>query len=130
MTSNIIEGINVLKMTAITYQDCTLFYILLALGALIAIISGCVIPFKYGIYDNYIASQRKKLKYCCIIGFILGCVIMLCSVIPFPGTVHKTGRYTYECTIDDTVSAKYISDTLIILEVTDSVWTIQDKEDN
>lgn len=53
---------------------------------------------------------------------------MFSSVIPMNIINKETGRYTYEVTLEDNVPAKHISDNFNIINVTDNIWTIEDKE--
>lgn len=63
-----------------------------------------------------------------IIGVSLGAVIAFSSLIPIPMFYAETGKYTYKCKLDDSVSANYISEHFKIIDVDgNGVWIIEDK---
>ena len=98
-----------------------LFSILFCSGILVAILF--IIPMCRGL-----KKKNKKIRTIGIVGYVFGLLIMISSVIPFPGVYKETGRYTYKCIMEDNVSAKYISDNFNIISVEDDIWTIEDKE--
>ena len=116
MTS-IIEGMVVLEKTPIKEPYLLPFWLLLLGGAFVAVL-GTYIWFNK-------KKQRKKLG---ISFYISGIIIMFTSIIPSSIINKETGRYKYECTVEDSVSAKYISDNFNIISVEDNIWTIEDKE--
>lgn len=122
MTSKIIEGMKVLEQTPIKEGNELLFIILLCSGILVAILF-VIIPMCIGL-----KKKNKKIRTIGIVGYVFGLLIMISSMIPFPGVYKETGRYTYKCIIEDNVSAKYISDNFNIISVEDNTWTIEDKE--
>ena len=120
------EGMEILSKVPIT-EPATIIYIL--------IIAGSIISFGAIFYLILICSgviKDKDSSTTCIpntFKFIFGgiTVLILATFLSFFLKV-ETGRYTYKCTIDDNVSASYISDNFNIISVENGVWTISDKE--
>ena len=121
MNNNIIEGMTVLKQTMIKEQSDT-SVIIFVIGILIAI--GFALSFAMCLKFK---KRNKKLKPILLSGYILGMVIMLSGMFPFPWNLVETGKYIYECTLDDNVSPNYIAKHFNIVSVEDGVWTITDK---
>lgn len=119
--NSIIEGMKVLEQTPIKEGNDSLFLTILGVGMLVAILF--IIPMCRGL-----KKKNKKIRTIGIVGYVFGLLIMISSMIPFPGMYKETGRYTYECTMEDNISAKYISDNFNIISVEDNIWTIEDKE--
>lgn len=121
---NIIEGINILEQTPIK-DYTTLSSVLTGLGLAIAIASTIFFIFKIR-DEEKIDTESKMFKgFLCF--FVSGIVIALFSLIRFPWFYVETGRYTYECVLEDGVSANYISNNFDIIDVENDVWTIRDK---
>ena len=121
---NIIEGINVLEQTSI--KDYTaLSGILVGLGIGIAIIAMIIF---------FIKTKSKRISFRDVVTkiflfwYVLGLGLALFSVVHFPWFYVETGRYTYKCTFNDSVSANYISENFNVVSVEDNVWTIEDKK--
>lgn len=114
--NNIIEGMNVINKTPIKEPYLLPFWLLL-LGGTVVAICGVYLWWKKN-------NPRKKLG---ISFYISGMIIMFTSIIPMNIINKETGRYTYECTMEDNVSAKYICDNFNIISVEDDVWIIEDK---
>ena len=115
--TNIIEGMNIINKTAITEPYLLPFWLLL-LGGVIVSVRGVYLWWKKN-------NPKEKLG---ITFYVVGIIIMFSSVIPMNIINKETGRYTYEVTLEDNVPAKHISDNFNIINVTDNIWTIEDKE--
>lgn len=115
--TNIIEGMNVINKTPIKEPSWLLFWLCILVGVAVAI---C------GIYLWW-RRKNPKTKLGKVFYFV-GIIIMMTCLIPMTILSKETGRHTYECTMEDNVSAKYISDNFNIISVEDDIWTIEDKE--
>lgn len=62
-----------------------------------------------------------------IIAFILA---IGCFITCFVGSIFEksSGRYQYECLIDDTISYTEIYDKYDVVEQRGSIWVLEDKE--
>ncbi len=117
----IIDGIKILEQTPIKEGNMSMFWGLMITGALIALL------FLRPMCAEKIESNKRK-KIIGKIGYILGLLTIISSIIPITIMSKETGRYTYRCIIlDDEVSVKYISDNFNIISVENDVWTIRDK---
>lgn len=121
---NIIEGINVLEQTPIK-EYSTLSSILTGLGIFIAIMSIVFLMVKTRGADKI--NIKSKMFKGFLFFYVSGIIVVLFSVIRFPWFYVETGRYTYECELEDSVSANYISDNFNIVSIENGVWTIEDK---
>lgn len=72
-------------------------------------------------------TSGKYQDFCAITGIIL---LIICSGVCFVGSVIKkpSGRYQYECLIDDTVPYTEIYDKYNVIEQRGSIWVLEDKE--
>lgn len=122
--NNIIEGMKVLEQTPIK-EYTTVSDILTGLGIAIAIVSVVFLMIKAR------GKERIDIKSKMFKGFlffyVFGLAMSLFSVIHFPWFYVETGKYTYECELEDNISANYIRDNFNVLSVEDSIWTIEDK---
>lgn len=120
--NKIIEGMTILEQTPI--KTCsTLFYVFFFGGMCVAL--GAI--FVLAIASKGIINRKSKLFKGFLFFYIAGLVAMLSSALPFPWLSEETGRYTYECTLEDNISANYIGTNFDIIDVEDGVWTITDK---
>lgn len=122
---NIIEGMNVLKQTPIK-DYTTLSSVITWTGVGLAILMAALMIIICS-KNNEISLKDVKVKRLLLL-YAFGIVMALFSLIHFPWFYAETGRYTYKCTLEDDVSANYISDNFYIIGVEDNVWTIKDKE--
>lgn len=122
--TNIIEGMNVLEKTPIK-DYTTLSGILVGLGICIAIIATIIFYIKTK-PKNQIRLKDKVTKIF-LFWYIFGLGLAIFSVIRFPWFYVETGRYTYECTFDDSVSVNSIDEKFNIISVEDGIWTVEDK---
>lgn len=121
---NIIEGMKVLEQTPI--KDYTILSgVFIAIGISMAIIATIVLWIKTK-PDHRIDFKSKLFKEF-LFFYVFGLSMAVFAVIRFPWFYAETGKYTYECVLEDNVSANYISDNFNILNVEDGVWTIRDK---
>lgn len=121
----IIEGMNVLEQTAI--KDYTTLSGILTWGSIgIAIIATIAFFIKTKTKKQIRFKDRETKIF--LVFYILGLGMAIFSIIRFPWFYVETGRYTYECTFEDSVSANYISDNFNVISVEDGVWKIEDKE--
>lgn len=121
---NIIEGMNVLEQTAVK-DYTTLFDIFIGLGICIAIIATVILWIKSKPEHRIDFKSRLFKRF--LFFYVFGLVMTIFAVIPFPWFYVETGRYTYECELEDGVSANYISDNFNIISVENGIWTIEDK---
>lgn len=122
--TNIIEGMNVLEQIPI--KDYTTLSNILTWGSIgIAIIAAIVFFIKTKT-KNQIRFKDRETKIF-LVFYILGLGMAIFSVIRFPWFYVETGRYTYECIFEDSVSANYIEEKFNVISVEDGVWTIEDK---
>lgn len=117
----IIDGIKILEQTPIEEGNISMFWSLIIIGALIALL-----------FLNPMCAEKieinKRKRMIGKIGYILGLLVIISSLIPMTIMLKETGRYTYKCIIlDDEISAKYISDNFNIVSVENDIWTIEDK---
>ena len=122
---NIIEEINVLEQTPIK-DYTTLSGILIGLGLAIAIIATIIFFIKTKSQNRICFKDRGSKIF--LFWYIFGLSLAIFAVIRFPWFYVETGRYTYKCTFNDSVSANYISENFNIVSVEDNVWTIEDKK--
>ena len=123
--NNIIEGMTVLEQTMIKeVSDVVLIMMLFMMlsGVFIAIVS-LFVPTAIGL-----RKENKKMRIMGNFGYILGIILMIASMIPFPWALVETGRYKYKCTLEDNVSANYIEEHFDVIDVRDGIWTISDKD--
>lgn len=122
--TNIIEGMNVLEQTPI--KDYTILSgILIGLGICIAIIATIIFYIKTKPINQI--RLKDKITKIFLFGYIFGLGLAIFSVIRFPWFYVETGRYTYECTFDDSVSLNSIDEKFNIISVEDGIWTVEDK---
>ena len=63
------------------------------------------------------------------VGFgVLAFIVALVVGISSCGTDQLTGRYRYECTIDESVSMKEVYERYEIIEQRGDIWVLEDKE--
>ena len=121
--NKIIDGMNVLKQIPI--KDYTLLArIASALGITTVIIF--LIIFIKQTPEREIYSGDIRLKRLCV-GCGIGFTICILSLIHFPWFYTETGRYTYQCELENNISANYISDNFNVVSVENKIWTIKDK---
>lgn len=72
-------------------------------------------------------ASRKYQDFCVITGIIL---LVICGGACFVGSVinKPSGRYQYECLIDDTVPYTEIYEKYDVVEQRGSIWVLEDKE--
>lgn len=121
---NIVKGINVLKQTPIK-EYTILSAILIGIGIGTAIIA--IIIFFIKTKSQYRICWKNRGSKIFLIFYIFGLSLAIFSIIPFPWFYAETGRYTYKCTLEENVSADYISNNFNIISVEDGIWTIEDK---
>lgn len=122
---NIKKGINLLEQTPIK-DYTTLSGILIGIGIGTAIIA--TIIFFVKTKSQHRICWKDRCSKIFLIFYILGLSLAIFSVIRFPWFYVETGRYTYKCTLEENISANYISDNFNVICVEDGVWTIEDKE--
>lgn len=119
------SGIKILSKTPIchyTYLSCVLVCIGLA-------IMFCSIFFysqkiKQELKQNKGESVKKYMRHFWIC-FIMGGIVMISSVFQISPIYKPTGRYQYKCTIDETVSAKWLEDEYEIKSVENGIWILE-----
>lgn len=122
---NIIDGMNVLEQTPIKdYTTLSGIITWLGVGLAILAIALLIIKTRSKKEINFKDRSIKRIFFL----YVFGLVTSIFSVIRFPWFYTETGRYTYECTLEDDVSANYISENFNIIGVEDGVWKIDDKE--
>lgn len=122
--TNIIEGMNVLEQTPI--KDYTTLSDILTWGSIGIAIIATIAFFIKTKTKNQIRFKDRETKIF-LVFCILGLGMAIFSVIRFPWFYVETGRYTYECTFEDSVSANYIEGKFNVISVENGVWTIEDK---
>lgn len=121
--TNIIEGMNVLEQTPI--KDYTaLSNIFMVIGFGIAIVATIIFFIKTKSKLIRLKDLGTKIF---LFFYIFGLGVVLFAMIRFPWFYVETGRYTYECTFDESVSANSIDEKFNILSVEDGIWTVEDK---
>lgn len=121
--TNIIEGMNVLEQTPI--KDYTaLSNIFMVIGFGIAIVATIIFFIKTKSKVIRLKDLGTKIF---LFFYIFGLGVVLFAMIRFPWFYVETGRYTYECTFDDSVSANSIDEKFNIISVEDGIWTVEDK---
>lgn len=113
----ILNQYEILKnVTPIWFSIVFLFLLACVIGSLIYIFSS----------HNTISA----VAFCIFIIAIFLCAIW-CSVVY--EIVHRedapTGRYRYECIIDDDTSFVDISEKYVVVEQRGEIWVLEDKED-
>lgn len=121
---NIIEGMKVLEQTPIK-DYTTLSGVLTGLGITIAIASIIFLMIKTREKEKI--DIKSKVFKGFLFFYVFGLVMAVFAIIRFSWFYVETGRYTYECVLEDNISANYISDNFNILSIEDGVWTIEDK---
>lgn len=120
---NIIEGMNALKQTPIK-DYTTLSSVITWTGVGLAILAIVLMIIFYSKIKMSLTDLKFKIF---LLLYAFGIATSIFSMIRFPWFYAETGRYTYECTLEDDVSANYISENFIIIGVEDDVWKIEDK---
>lgn len=120
----IIKGINVLEQTSIK-EYATISSVFMSLGIGIAIIATIIFFIKTKGKVIRLKDLGTKIF---LFFYILGLAMAIFSVTHFSWVYVETGRYTYKCTLEDNVSANYISNNFNIISVKEGIWTIEDKE--
>lgn len=120
----IIKGINVLEQTSIK-EYATISSVFMSLGIGIAIIATIIFFIKTKGKVIRLKNLGTKIF---LFFYILGLAMAIFSVTHFSWFYVETGRYTYKCTLEDNVSANYISNNFNIISVKEGIWTIEDKE--
>ena len=111
-----IEGVEILNKTKIMDSPNWVPPVIICLIIIALIVFCCELLLD----DHFILSVIFG-----IIGIIAICgMVALCIVNP---KIH-TGRYSYECIIEDSVSLNTISDTYEIVEQRGKIWILEDKE--
>ena len=111
-----IEGVEILNKTKIMDSPNWVYPVSICLIIIALIVFCCELLLN----DHFILSVIFG-----IIGIIAICgMVALCIVNP----KIYTGRYSYECVIEDTVSLNEISDTYDIVEKRGKIWVLEDKE--
>lgn len=74
-----------------------------------------------------VLASVKYQDFCAITGIIL---LVACGVTSFIGCIFNkpSGRYQYECLIDDTVPYTEIYDKYEVVKQRGSIWVLEDKE--
>lgn len=74
-----------------------------------------------------VSASVERQDFCAIIGIVL---LVACGATTFIGCVFNrpSGRYQYECLIDDTVPYTEIYDKYNVIEQRGSIWVLEDKE--
>lgn len=117
-----IEGMNIL--TKIPIKDyTTLSPIFIGLGVCIVIIASIIFYIKVRKTENRIKIDKEIKTY--VFLCILGLVLVIFATVHFPWFYTETGRYKYECTFDDNVSANYIGENFKIISIKDGIWKIE-----
>lgn len=122
--TNIIEGMNVLEQTPI--KDYTALSGILTWGSIGIAIIATIAFFIKTKTKNQIRFKDRETKIF-LVFYILGLGMAIFSIIRFPWFYVETGRYTYECTFEDSVSANYIEEKFNVISVEDGIWTVEDK---
>lgn len=122
--TNIIEGMNVLEQTPI--KDHTILSgILIELGVCIAIIATIIFYIKTKPKCQILLKDRITKIF--LFWYIFGLGLAIFSLIRFPWFYVETGRYTYECTFDDSVLVNSIDEKFNIISVENGIWIVEDK---
>ena len=120
----IIKGINVLEQTPIK-EYAIISNVFMGLGIGITIIATIIFFIKTKGKVIRLKDLGTKIF---LFFYILGLAMAIFSVTHFSWFYVETGRYTYKCTLEDNVSANYISNNFNIISVKEGIWTIEDKE--
>lgn len=123
--TNIIEGMNVLEQTPIK-EYTTLSGILIGIGMATAIIATIIFFIKTK--SQHRICWKDKCSKIFLIFYILGLSLAIFATIRFPWFYVETGRYTYKCILEDSVSADYIEEKFNVISVEDGVWIVEDKK--
>lgn len=121
---NIIAGMNVLEQTPIK-DYTTLSHVLVVSGICIAIVATIVLWIKTKSKNKI--NLKSKLFKGFLFFYVLGLAMSVFAAIRFPWFYVETGRYIYECVLEDNISANYISDNFNVISVENGVFTIEDK---
>lgn len=114
------EGITILETIALT-EYTTLSYCIFFLGTLIY-------SFSFTRILLFVAGDQKEKKSKYLICGVIGIILCICSVcIPIYPFKEETGKYQYKCEIDETTTIGDIEEQYNIIEVQDSIWTLEDK---
>lgn len=110
------EGITVLNIIPVT--GLPMWVIILYLIACVALV-----VFISMIIADIIVFKRKTRKVLIIIGTIL--VITIPILFDYFNNTYETGRYRYECVIEDTASFNEIMNTYEIVEQRGDIWVFE-----
>ena len=103
-----LEGITVLNQTEIMDDVQWLVIIITIASAIVALIVGCWLNSLGAAMATWVSS------------FVLGILIFQ--------PIEPSGRYRYECTIDESVSMTEVYERYEIVEHRGDIWVLEDKE--
>lgn len=127
---NLIDGITILNQTPITdiSSRAKFLFNIFEVGIGGLLIGFIIFLFLINIFDinNVISVIGQILIGLGIVDLLLLFVVMGFSI----GDKRElTGRYQYECIIDDSVSLKDITEQYDIIEHRGDIWILEDKND-
>lgn len=108
------EGITILETIALK-ESTICGWIVSFLGIIIFIIS------------MFCALLEKKTLSKCVTYICIGSIITIFGVLPIFPFQKETGKYQYQCKIDETITIGDIEEHYNIIEIQDSIWTLEDK---
>ena len=114
-----LDGITVLAQEEIT-KSSTGTIIFCAIAAFALMVALCAL------YVNTIGTGSDFECTACTAISVL--VALLVAYIAAESTAEPTGRYRYECLIDDDVSVVEFDERYTIIDKRGDIWSIEDKE--
>lgn len=108
------EGITILETIALT-EPTICGWIVSFLGIILFVIS------------MFCALLEKKTLSKCVTYICIGSIIIIFGSLPIFPFQKETGKYQYKCEIDKTITIGDIEEQYNIIEIKDSIWTLEDK---
>ena len=112
------EGVTILNTIPVT--GLPIWLIIVCIIACIAFV-----VFDAMIIADVIVFKRKTRKILIVIFTILA--IAAPTLFGHLNSIYETGRYYYECVIEDTASFNEIMDTYEIVDQRGDIWVLKDK---
>lgn len=112
------QGIDILNRTEIieTPYKVKIIIIFAAFVTMLSILGMCVAGYKL----------MDLLMLVSITTFVISVAAMISTLILYPKI--PTGRYRYECTIDESVTLQDIYNNYKVIEQRGKIWILEDKE--
>lgn len=110
------EGVTILNTIPVTGLPAWLVIVSVIVCIALVVVDGMIMT-------DLIVFKRKTRKVLIIIGTIL--VIIAPILVGYLNETYETGRYHYECVIEDTASFNEIMDTYEVVDQRGDIWVFE-----